>query len=326
MYIWAPLEAYAGPISFLKNALFGKQTVEGVSERSITSQNVALLVAALNSDPNPSKGGGEITIVGDALYPDAGPLGTTADLEEASSSSDQISVYVVRDGDSLSQIAKMFGVSINTIIWANDIQRGDLIRGGQTLIILPISGVRHVVQKGDTVVSIAKKYQGDIKEIQDYNGIVGSAELAVGEIVVIPDGTIAGRLYTPSSGAYTSARGTQGPSYDGYYIRPVAGRRTQGLHGYNGVDLAASYGTPVVAAAGGNVIISREYGWNGGYGQYVVVSHLNGTQTLYAHLGANIVSAGDTVVQGQVIGYSGSTGRSTGPHLHFEVRGAQQPF
>ena len=91
------------------------------------------------------------------------------------------------------------------------------------------------------------------------------------------------------------------------------------------MDLAAPTGTPILASAIGEVIISRT-GWNGGYGNYVVIAHSNGTQTVYAHNSSNIVYAGQTVVQGQVIGYVGSTGRSTGAHLHFEVRGAKNPF
>ncbi|MCK5059525.1 MAG: M23 family metallopeptidase, partial [Candidatus Pacebacteria bacterium] len=130
----------------------------------------------------------------------------------------------------------------------------------------------------------------------------------------------------PTSSGTSVVRSTSYPNYDGYYIKPVNGRKSQGLHGYNAVDIAAPYGTPIVAAASGVVIISRATGWNGGYGGYVVISHNNGTQTLYAHMSSDIVSVGDVVQQGQVIGYVGSTGRSTGPHLHIEVRGARNPF
>lgn len=320
-----PRSAHASIFSFVKNNLLGFGSQETASE-TVTSQNVALLQAVLNSNSNLSRGGGEITIVGDALYPDAGPEGTVADVLNTAPSSDQISLYVVREGDSLSQIAKMFKVSVNTIIWANDIERGGLIREGQTLVILPLSGVRHTVAKGDTLSSIAKKYRADVEEIKDFNGISGSSELVLGQVVLVPDGEI-GTVATPNGvQTRTPLRGAGGPALSDYFLRPVFGSRTQGLHGYNGVDLSASYGAPVVASAAGVVIISREYGWNGGYGQYIVISHPNGTQTLYAHLGANIVSPGASVVRGQVIGYAGSTGKSTGPHLHFEVRGAAQPF
>ena len=102
--------------------------------------------------------------------------------------------------------------------------------------------------------------------------------------------------------------------------------KTQGLHGYNALDFSAAYGTPVVASAAGDVIVVRNGGWNGGYGNYMVIRHGNGTQTLYSHTSQNIAYAGQSVVQGQVIGYVGSSGRATGPHLHFEVRGAWNPF
>jgi len=319
--------AYAGIFSFLGGIFDKYSTVSYVAE--VNSQNVALLQAAVNSDPNPAKGGGDITIVdGEALLPGSGPLGTIADVNDAGSSKDQISVYVVREGDSLSQIAEMFNVSVNTIIWANDIGRAGLIRQGQTLEILPVTGVEYTIKSGDTVKSIATKYKGDIEEILIFNGIEDGAVLSVGDTIVVPGG----QMEAPASSAGYSVivKGTSGPSYDGYYLRPVeGGRRSQGLHGYNGIDIAASVGTPILAAASGEVVISRYSAgnpWFGGYGNYIVVEHGNGTQTLYAHLSGNIVNRGWRVVKGQVIGYMGSTGRSTGSHLHFEVRGAKNPF
>lgn len=315
----------AGVLSFI-GGFFGKsETVK--EEKTISSQNVAVLHAALNSDPNPAKGGGDITIVGGtALLPDSGPLGTIADIEENTPTSEQISVYVVRKGDSISQIAKMFGVTPSTIIWANDLS-GGLIKEGQTLVILPVSGVSYTVKKGDTVESVAKKYKGDVNEILQFNGLNPGEALAIGSVIIVPDGE--GEIIRSSNSGISGnkARGTNGPSYVGYYIKPVAvARKSQGLHGYNGVDLAAPTGTPIVASASGDVIISRDSGWNGGYGKYVVINHNNGTQTLYAHMSEVIVSNGWHVVQGQVIGYVGNTGKSTGSHLHFEIRGAKNPF
>jgi murein DD-endopeptidase MepM/ murein hydrolase activator NlpD len=111
------------------------------------------------------------------------------------------------------------------------------------------------------------------------------------------------------------------------FIHPVPGAvRTQGIHGNNGVDFAAGHGTTIRAAAAGEVIVSKSSGWNGGYGQYVVIRHNNGTQTLYAHFSENYVGVGAYVAQGEAIGAMGNTGRSTGTHLHFEVRGARNPF
>ncbi|MBI1998898.1 MAG: peptidoglycan DD-metalloendopeptidase family protein [Parcubacteria group bacterium] len=323
----SPREAHAGIFSLFSD-IFKKIATEEVYQKTVNSQNVALLQAALNYDPNPQKGGGDITIIGgSALLPDSGPLGTLVDVEDFSPSSDNISIYVVREGDSLSQIAHMFGVSANTIIWANNIARGDLISIGQTLVILPVSGVRYTVLKGDTLGSIAAKLKGDVDEIARFNDLANTAELAVGSVIVIPDGELGTAIREKYGVPSTVVYGTNGPSYEGYYERPLAsGRKTQGLHGFNGVDIGAPFGTPVYAAAAGTVIVSRDSGWNGGYGQYTVVSHSNGTQTLYAHMGSIVAPEGVYVEQGQIIGYVGSTGRSTGPHLHFEVRGARNPF
>lgn len=289
------------------------------------SQNLALLSAAINHDPNPSKGGGDITIVDEsALMPDSGPLGVRADVEGVPQK-DQISIYVVREGDSLSQIAEMFDVSTETILWGNDVGRGGLIRPGQTLVILPVSGVMHKVVKGDTLNSIAKKYKAESDDIASFNDMDSGASLIVGDTIIIPGGKKHTSIYT--SGSVTRiVRGAGGPSYAGYYMKPVSGgRKSQGLHGYNAVDLAVPHGSPIFASASGQVLISRT-GWNGGYGNYIVIAHPNGTQTVYAHNTNNIVYAGQSVVQGQVVGYVGSTGRSTGAHLHFEVRGAKNPF
>lgn len=315
------IPAHAGFLSFF--GLFsGGANDDGVISYT-NSQNLALLSAARNSDPNPAKGGGAINIVeGGALLADAGPLGTREDTP-AVQKSDQISVYVVREGDSISQIANMFGVTVDTIIWSNDIKKGGLIKEGQTLVILPVSGINHTVKKGDTLGSIAKKYKADVAEIISHNGLPKGYTLVVGEELMVPDGKVPTQY--SSASVSKAVRGSTGPSYEGYYMAPVNGKRSQGLHGYNAVDIAAPHGTSIYAAASGKVIISRT-GWNGGYGNYVVISHPNGTQTLYAHNSGNIVYVGQEVVQGQVIGYVGNTGRSTGPHVHFEVRGAKNPF
>lgn len=271
------------------------------------SQTLALLdTAGLTA-----RGGGDITLVGDeALLAESGP---GADHEAGS---DHITTYTVREGDTISQIAEMFHVSVNTLRWANDIKKIDSIRVGQTLVILPVSGVKHVIKKGDTLASIAKKYKGDLEEILEFNEITLGEALPIGETIIIPDGEMVDQA--PKASA---------PSYADYYIRPIkGGKKTQGLHGYNGVDLATYVGAPVYASAEGQVVVSKSGGWNGGYGNYIVIKHPNKTQTLYAHLSRNLVSVGEKVSQGQTIGENGSTGKSTGPHLHFEVRGAKNPF
>ena len=290
-------------------------------------QNSQILESFLNLDSTGSIGGGDITIINNnSLLPDSGPMGTIADIEERMGS-DQISVYVVREGDNLSQIASMFNVSVNTIVWSNEIGKGGKITPGQTLVILPISGVKYEVKKGDTLKSIANKLKGDLDEIIKYNDLSIVDKLKEGQTIIIPNGEIVPVQQVKYGTKTNPYRGGGGQYYVGYYNRPILeGYKSQGLHGYNGVDLADSCGEPVMASAGGDVVISREGGWNGGYGNYVVVSHNNETQTLYSHLSSVIVSSGWHIAQGQVIGYIGSTGKSTGCHLHFEVRGAKNPF
>ena len=324
-----PIPANAGLFSFVAELFKNNQVPE--SPKTINTQNMALLKATTSIDPNSAKGGGDIMIVeNSALLADSGPLGTMADIEEFVPTSDEISVYKVRRGDTLSGIAETFKVSVNTIMWANNISKNGTIKEGQELIILPISGIKHTIKKGDSLKSVANKYGGDVDEILSYNGLSKDAVLVVGQEIIIPGGNL---KETPSSPSKTSAskRFASLPEYSGYYIRPMnCGRKNQCTHGYNGVDLAPSCKCsgvePILAAASGKVIISRTGGWNGGFGTYIVIAHNNGTQTLYGHNSSNIVQEGWTVEQGQTIGYVGSTGNSTGPHLHFEIRGARNPF
>lgn len=288
-------------------------------------QTLPLLEAIYNPDPNNGRGGGDITIINNALLSDTGPIGTMVDISENKLSPDQISIYVVRQGDTLTEIAEMFNVSVNTIRWANDLKDGEPIKIGQVLVILPVTGVQYTVEKGDTIKSIAKKFNADAEEILQFNNLALNDVLNKGQTIIIPNGD-----YTEPAPPQTPS---QQPSYtrvsypQGYYIRPITGgRKSQGLHGYNAVDLADSCGEPVIASASGDVIIARSYGWNAGYGNYVAVAHPNGTQTLYAHLSKVIVFPGWHVAQGQVIGYIGASGRTTGCHVHFEIRGAKNPF
>ncbi|MEK7194107.1 MAG: peptidoglycan DD-metalloendopeptidase family protein [Patescibacteria group bacterium] len=288
---------------------------------SQNSQTIELLKGHLNLSSSFSLGNKVAVVDNNALVAETPVSGDTF-TEFGIAGSGQISTYIVRQGDSLSVIAKMFGVSVNTIAWANDI-KGGRIAPGQSLVILPISGVKHIVSKGDTIQSIAKKYNADVTDITSYNGLTSSSKLAIGDEVIVPDGEI--KSVSASAPVYSGSNSTVA---SGYFIRPVqGGRKTQGLHGHNGVDLGGlPIGTPVLAAADGVVIAARSSGYNGGYGLYLVISHSNGTQTLYSHLSAVNVSTGERVDQGQIVGRLGNSGKSTGPHLHFEVRGARNPF
>lgn len=295
-------------------------------DSSLYQMDIGFLRSVLNSDPVAGQGGGSVLVEDGALLAQA-PAGADA-IATSRQTNGEISVYVVREGDSVSQIAEMFSVTSNTIVWANDLPSATAIRPGDTLVILPIAGVRHTIASGDTVAELAKKYEGDIDEILAYNQLSSDAQLQSGETLVIPGGRIAQAPPPPTPARPTPTRSSgASTSSAGQFTHPAPGTvRTQGLHGYNAVDYGGPIGTPILAAAAGEVIVSRNSGWNGGYGNYIVIRHPNGVQTLYAHNNSNLVGVGEYVQAGQQIATMGNTGRSTGPHLHFEVRGARNPF
>jgi len=349
-----PVFASASTFSFLSSLIGNTADLTNAKSSPLNSQTVPLLAAAVNLDPDTSVGGGNITVVdGSALMADEDPSGSASDLTGSYQNS-QISVYTVRDGDTLSGIAQMFKVSTNTIIGANDIKNG-VIHPGDTLIILPITGIQHTVAKGDTLASLAKDFNSDAHDIAVYNSLADGAALTVGQTLIIPNGeatAVVSSASTPSKSSSSSSTksststhtktiakiasgkstepylGGSGPALDGYFAWPLAGGIvTQGLHGWNAVDIGAPKGTPIYAAAAGTVIVAKNDGaWNGGYGNYVVISHPNGTETLYAHMSKVLTSPGASVGQGDTIGLVGETGEATGNHLHFEVRGAENPF
>ncbi|HEY4515900.1 MAG TPA: LysM peptidoglycan-binding domain-containing protein, partial [Candidatus Paceibacterota bacterium] len=149
------------------------------------SQTMSLLEGYLNINPT-GTGGAEIAIV-DSTALESNGSDSEVFVDLGKSGTGEISIYVVRGGDTLSEIAEMFGVSSNTIVWANDI-KGGLIKEGQELVILPISGVRHVVKSGDTLQSITTKYKADFDDILSYNGLAFDTKIKPGDIVIIPDG------------------------------------------------------------------------------------------------------------------------------------------
>jgi murein DD-endopeptidase MepM/ murein hydrolase activator NlpD len=245
----------------------------------------------------------------------------------------QTLTYKVRPGETLSYIAHKFGISTSTLIWANNISDPNKLSVGQELVILPITGIVHKVKEGETLDSIAAYYGVLPKAILDYapNGIPPSGELRVGQEITVPDGAMptptpiprptprpapAAPQIAPLTGPRPS--GQPGIRGRGNFIWPVGGIITQYFSSYHsGLDIAAPMGTPLHAADAGRVTYAT---WSPyGYGNFVIVDHGNGFVTRYGHLSAFAVQAGDWVNQGDVIGYIGSTGRSTGPHVHFEV-------
>jgi len=237
---------------------------------------------------------------------------------------DKIIEYTVQDGDTLSSIATKFDISIDTIRWTNNLQSQQAIKVGQVLQILPVTGIVHKVQKGDTVHSIAKKYDTGAQAIVDfpYNTFVNDEtfELAIGQTVIVPDGVKPSEvLWSPVARVkqITPDAGTVVAS--GAFVWPTAGTITQRYAWYHkGIDIANRAAPTILAADAGRVVIA---GWPDGYGygNRVVIDHGNGFRTLYGHLSQVWVTVGQSVNRGDAIGKMGSTGRSTGIHLHFEV-------
>ncbi len=254
-------------------------------------------------------------------------VGTTVLNQEG-----DITEYEVVSGDTVAGIAQKFNVTPETILWANDLKKETPIRVGQKLVILPVSGVSYKIKSGDTVSEISEKFHVSQAELTEFNNIE-DGKLMIGEVIIIPGGKLS--LTTSGQSSSNSTNPGKTPSNPGKnntssnsFTRPVIGGvRTQGIHGHNGVDIASSYGTPILAAGDGYVSLVRGGdGWNGGYGNYVVITHEKGVQTLYAHMSDIKVTQGQRVSKGQRVGSMGSTGQSTGVHLHFEVRGARNPF
>jgi len=324
-----PQDTHAGVISFVNDMIGGNDakaaSTEVPSLSKTNSQTMTLLRAPLNTNPTPVAFAGTVSIVDNSALEAAQGIGGTAKEVQEKQGGDKISVYTVHSGDTLSDIATMFDVSPKTILWANDLKSSKDIRPGDQLIILPISGVQYTVKKGDTLSSIAKATGGDSADIIAFNDLEDDYKPKIGDTLIIPDGEIIDTpAPTKSTGTKVSSGGTgKYPNLVGYFIKPTVGIKTQGLHGKyrSGVDYGAAMGTPVKASAGGTVLIAKMGGYNGGYGNYIVIQHPNGIQTLYGHLSAINVSVGEHVDQGDLIGKVGNSGKSSGSHLHFELWG-----
>lgn len=241
----------------------------------------------------------------------------------------EVIIHVVNEGETLSDIASRYDLAVETILWENNLLETDKIKPGQELKILPIDGIRHKVARGETIYSIGKKYgleDSQVQVIVDYpfNEFLNDEtfELVVGQELIIPDGIkpaepgetpIAriAKILTPDAGTVTAT---------GNFVWPAQGGISQGYRFYHkAIDISNKGGGPILAADSGVVIVA---GWpdNYGYGNRVMIDHGNGFVTLYAHLSLIQVKEGQRVNRGDVIGQMGSTGRSTGTHLHFEVR------
>jgi murein DD-endopeptidase MepM/ murein hydrolase activator NlpD len=251
---------------------------------------------------------------------------------------EQIETYRVESGDAIITIAEKFGLSPATIAWSNPAveENPELLRIGQELTILPVDGVYHTVKEGDTIGGLAKRYRAEEKDILAYplNNLGGGAVLQVGTQIVVPNGVkqTARTAAAPAPARRRAVGINVAPAGSGAntgtFLWPTRGVITQNYWAYHrGLDIANSSGTAIYASDGGYVSYA---GWSPvGYGYMVKITHNNGFETLYAHMSYYDVDLGQAVSQGQIIGRMGSTGNSTGPHLHYEIRYGgvpQNPF
>lgn len=249
----------------------------------------------------------------------------------------EIVLYTVQKGDAVSTIAQRFGLTVNTILWANNLGAYSLIRPGDVLTILPESGILHTVKSGDTISKIAKLYDVEEEKILASNQL--ASVLKIGDQLMVPGGrkiTVAAAPKPVAAPTNTTGLGiirdlVKAPdapaavSSDGKMAWPTEGNRITQYFSWRhtGLDIANKTGTPLYAAEAGTVEFA---GWGNGYGYNVLIDHGGGKKTRYAHASKMFVKAGDTVSRGENIAAMGSTGWSTGPHLHFEViiNGAKQ--
>lgn len=259
-----------------------------------------------------------------AINPDAiiKPIIPTGEI--ATPLSTKIQTYLVREGDTISNIASRFGLKTLTLLWANGLTERTLLRVGQKLTIPPLDGLVYTVRRGDTIGRIANIYNTEVEKIIRANQLPNAHSIKIGQILLLPDATQPApqrRVSSPTLLGRIRDAILPSPSSQkiaGLFIWPTSARRITQYFGWRhtGVDIAGPTSNRIFAAASGKVILS---GWQRGYGYTVVIDHGNGYQTRYAHSRLLYAETGQHVEQGETIAMVGSTGWSTGPHLHFEV-------
>ncbi len=272
-----------------------------------------------------------------AVFRQAQPRTTIPERERL-----EVITYTVQYGDNIYGIADYFELSPYTIVWANmEILQGApwLIQPGLTLFILPVDGAYHTVLEGETVESIAEQYEVATSALDNvWNKSALGGSLRAGTLLVVPDGIGADFEWeapppppsTPLVGSASASWGAcgnisvSGPGATGWFVLPTGSTAVSGWYFHDlsnpthgGLDYRCRLGDPIYAADNGVVVFA---GWGGGYGNLVRVQHGNGYETYYAHFDSFAVGCGESVYQGQVLGYCGTTGWSTGPHLHYEIR------
>lgn len=239
--------------------------------------------------------------------------------------------YTVEPGDVIGSIAEKFNINVSTILWENNLTAYSVIRPGDRLTILPTNGVSYKVERGDSIDKIAKRYGIDKDEMIRLNKLDESKGLAYGQKLFLPGArkmstTIARNTAQPTSNSRSGLQVLKDLVTKSPNAKPASGEKlnwpTVGYRitqyytwKHHGLDVANKIGTPLYAVDDGVVEYS---GWGTGYGNYVFINHGNGVKTKYAHASKLFVKKGDTVKKGETIAAMGSTGWSTGPHIHFE--------
>ena len=263
----------------------------------------------------------DVSAIGDALV-------FTTDVSTIKPKRDRIITYRIKSGETLYSISKKFALSTYTIQWANDLSNANYVKTGKKLYIPPIDGMLIRVKRGQTLLALIKKYKANHKKTVEVNKITKN-KIRAGQLLILAGGVkpAAPRpvyVSRPSSGSsYTGFAPSSALYRYGLFVFPTIGHDAYNGYHWWAIDIPNGNLPAVWAAASGRVTLAQ-WGWRGGYGNHVIIDNgkldgKNNFETLYAHMSRLYVKEGQWVKQGQIIGKMGSTGWSTGPHLHFEI-------
>lgn len=232
----------------------------------------------------------------------------------------RILIHTVHRGETLWQVCQLYNLELSTLVAVNQIADPNSLYPGQRLIIPPTDGQLYRVQSGDTLWLLSRRYGLSMAELLACNNLHDPNSLRVGQLLVLPG------FGEPATAVVASCRPAALPG--GGFLWPVTGPITSPfgprwgtLH--TGLDIGAPYGAEIRAAQAGRV---KEANWRSGYGRTIILDHGDGVETLYAHCSRLLVTAGQAVAAGEAVGCVGTSGHSTGPHLHFEIRVAGRPY
>ena len=223
--------------------------------------------------------------------------------------------YIIEEGDNLTIISRKIGANLDTLVSVNKISNANRLRPGQKIIVPNRNGLLYTMKKGETIEDVTERYDVSLNRVLSFNKISDASSIEVGDDIFLPGAkyTLDERIDKFGQMFSIPTTITRISSVFGYRVHPITGVRTKHM----GVDIPGRINTPVYASRKGKVIFA---GYSGGYGNLVIVRHDKGYTTYYGHLNSITTKTGANVGVGVMIGRMGSTGRSTGSHLHFEVR------